>query len=78
MIKLINNAIDANDTVAMMKKFASEEELWKHIRSRMRLRQASNRKRWQFSYYSPHMLADLMADCQERSFTEAAMQAGHL
>jgi hypothetical protein len=75
MIKLIDNAIGANDTVAMMKAFASEEELWAHIRDRTRLKQASNRKRWRFSYYSPHMLADFMIDRQERFFTEMAAQA---
>jgi hypothetical protein len=75
MILLINDTLGTHDTVAMMKTFASEEELWGHIRNRTRLDQAFDGKRWRFSYYSPHMLADLMADCQERSFMEAAMQA---
>jgi hypothetical protein len=75
MILLINDTVSTHDTVAMMKTFANEEELWKHIRTRMRLKQASNRKKWRFSYYSPHLLADLMVDRQERSFPEMAAQA---
>jgi hypothetical protein len=75
MILLTNNTVGAHDTVALMKTFASEEELWGHIRNRTRLPRASDEQRWRFSYYSPHMLADLVVDRQEQSFMEMAEQA---
>jgi hypothetical protein len=75
MILLTNTTFGANDKVAMMKTFATEEELWRHIQHRIRLNQPSDKKKWRFSYYSPYTLADLMADRQERSFAEMATQA---
>jgi hypothetical protein len=75
MILLTNNTVGTQDTVAMMKTFASEEELWGHIRNRTRLSRTSDGERWRFSYYSPHMLADLLADRKEPSFPKMATQA---
>ena len=80
MILLVQDTFSANDTVGMMKTFASDEELWWHIRKRAHLNRCSQRpenpgQKWRFSYYPYHTLADFREDSQASLFAGMAVQA---